>query len=254
MSRYASYPSLDGAPVFITGGAAGIGEEIVRHFAAQGSKVGFIDLDGKNGTALQEELSDAGHSVRFEQCNLTDTPALREAFNALHTDLGAPLALVNNAGHDERHAWAEVTPDYYDERIAVNIKQKFFCIQTVAPWMVEARKGSIINFGSNSWFENFGGMPVYTSAKAGMHGMTRAFARELGEFGIRVNTLVPGWIITQRQKDLWLTDEALAHQLARQCIHEPLMPVNVARMALFLASDDSEMCSSNNYMVEAGSI
>ena len=147
-----------------------------------------------------------------------------------------------------------MTPAYYDERIATNLRHMFFATQAVAPDMIAAGKGSIINFGSNSWFEAAGGMPVYTTAKAGVHGMTRAFARSLGKHRIRVNTIVPGWVMTERQKALWVSPEALARHLARQCLPDPIEPAYLARMALFLAADNSAMCTANNYMVEAGSI
>jgi NAD(P)-dependent dehydrogenase (short-subunit alcohol dehydrogenase family) len=147
-----------------------------------------------------------------------------------------------------------VTPEYYDERLATNLRHMFFAIQTVAPDMIAAGKGSIINFGSNSWWEGVGGMPVYTTAKAAVHGMTRSFARDLGKHRIRVNTIVPGWVMTERQKTLWATPEALERHRANQCLPDLIEPVYLARMALFLASDDSAMCTANNYMVEAGSI
>jgi len=147
-----------------------------------------------------------------------------------------------------------VTPDYYDERIATNLRHMFFAIQAVAPDMIQAGKGSIINFGSNSWWEASGGMPVYTTAKAAVHGMTRSFARDLGPHRIRVNTVVPGWVMTERQKQLWVTPDKMERQMQRQCLPDPIEPVYLARMALFLASDDAAMCTANNYMVEAGSI
>ena len=162
--------------------------------------------------------------------------------------------LVNNAASDDRHGWRDVTPEYYDDRIATNVRHMFFATQFVAPDMIAARKGSIINLGSNSWFEKFGDLPAYTTAKAAVHGMTRSFARDLGPYHIRVNTLVPGWIMTERQKTLWMTPETIERQRARQCLPELIEPVYVARMALFLAADDSAMCTANNYMVEAGSI
>ena len=162
--------------------------------------------------------------------------------------------LVNNAARDDRHAWQEVTPEYYDERIATNLRHMFFAIQAVAPGMIAAGKCSIINFGSNSWWQAAGGMPVYTSAKAAVHGMTRAFARDLGQHRIRVNTVVPGWVMTERQRTLWVTPEALERHRQRQCLPDLIEPVYPARMVLFLASDDAAMCTANNYMVEAGSI
>ena len=251
---FASYPSLRGSVVTVTGGASGIGRDIVRAFAEQGSRVGFVDIDETGGRALAAELSGAGATVCFEACDLRDVDDLKGAFGRLKQALGAPGVLVNNAARDDRHGWAEVSPAYYDERIAANLRHMFFAIQAVAPDMVAARKGSIINFGSNSWLEASGNMPVYTTAKAAVHGMTRSFARDLGPYRIRVNTVVPGWVMTERQKALWVTPEALERQIARQCIPEPIEPVYLARMVLFLASDDAAMCTANNFMVEAGSV
>ncbi len=251
---FARYPSLEQAVVFITGGASGIGAEIVRAFADQGSKVGFVDMDAERGGALAEELAGEGATLRFEACDLRDIADLKRAFAALEAALGPATVLVNNAARDDRHAWEDVEPDYYDERIATNLRHMFFAIQAVAPGMIAAGKGSIINFGSNSWWEAAGGMPVYTSAKAAVHGMTRAFARDLGPHRIRVNTVVPGWVMTERQKELWATPEALERHRRRQCLPDLIEPVYLARMVLFLASDDAAMCSANNYMVEAGSI
>jgi len=251
---FATYPSLEGTIVAVTGGASGIGAQIVRAFAAQQSRVGFIDFDVRRGEALASELRDDGADVRFEACDLRDIDALRQAFANLEAALGAPTVLVNNAARDDRHDWSEVTPEYYDERIATNLRHQYFAIQAVAPGMIAAGKGSIINFGSASWWNAVGGMPVYTTAKAGVHGMTRSFARDLGRHRIRVNTIVPGWIMTERQRELWATPEALERTRENQCLPDLIDPVYPARMALFLASDDAAMCTANNYMVEAGSI
>jgi D-xylose 1-dehydrogenase len=251
---FASYPSLKDASVFITGGASGIGEEIVRAFAAQGSRTGFVDLDRERGQALADELGRQGAEVRFQACDLRDIDQLKRGFAALEAALGPATVLVNNAARDDRHGWEEVTPEYYDERIAANLRHMFFAIQAVAPGMIKAGKGSIINFGSNSWWQATGGMPVYTSAKAAVHGMTRSFARDLGPHRIRVNTVVPGWVMTERQKALWATPEKLERHRERQCLPDLIEPVYLARMVLFLASDDAAMCTANNYMVEAGSI
>jgi D-xylose 1-dehydrogenase len=251
---FARYPSLNGAVVFVTGGASGIGEQIVRAFVEQGSKVGFIDFDAERGRALAGELQRGGAAIRFELADLRVIGALKRAFAALEAALGPATVLVNNAARDDRHRWEEVTPEYYDERIAANLRHMFFAIQAVAPGMIKAGMGSIINFGSNSWWQAAGGMPVYTTAKAAVHGMTRSFARDLGRHRIRVNTVVPGWVMTERQKQLWVTPEELERHLARQCLPDPVEPVYLARMVLFLASDDAAMCSANNYMVEAGSI
>jgi NAD(P)-dependent dehydrogenase (short-subunit alcohol dehydrogenase family) len=251
---FAVYPSLKQAVVYITGGASGIGAEIVRAFAAQGSRIGFVDIDEARGAALADGLRGDGAEIRFEACDLREIDALKRAFAALEAALGPAAVLVNNAARDDRHAWQEVSPEYYDERIAANLRHMFFAIQAVAPGMIAAGKGSIINFGSNSWWEAAGGMPVYTSAKAAVHGMTRAFARDLGPHRIRVNTVVPGWVMTERQKQLWVTPEALERHRRRQCLPDLIEPVYLARMVLFLASDDAAMCTANNYLVEAGSI
>jgi len=252
--QFAIYPSLKDANVFVTGGASGIGEQIVRAFAAQGSHVGFIDLDATRGAALAEELAGKGATIRFEIADLRDIDALRAAFAKLAEALGPATVLVNNAARDDRHGWEDVTPEYYDERIATNLRHMFFATQAVAPGMIAAGKGSIINFGSNSWWEKTGGMPAYTTAKAAVHGMTRSFARDLGPHRIRVNTVVPGWVMTERQKSLWATPEALERHRQNQCLPDLIEPVYLARMVLFLASDDAAMCTANNYMVEAGSI
>jgi NAD(P)-dependent dehydrogenase (short-subunit alcohol dehydrogenase family) len=248
---FAIYPSLAGASVLVTGGASGIGEYLVRSFAEQGARVGFLDIDAARGAALAAELGDA---VRFAPCDLRDIAALQRAVAELKAAQGPATVLVNNAARDDRHGWEDVTPDYYDERIATNLRHMFFAIQAVAPDMVAAGRGSIVNMGSNSWWEAGGGMPVYTTAKAAVHGMTRSFARDLGPHRIRVNTVVPGWVMTERQKALWVTPEKLDAQLRRQCLPDPIDPVYLARMVLFLASDDSAMCTANNFMVEAGSI
>jgi NAD(P)-dependent dehydrogenase (short-subunit alcohol dehydrogenase family) len=251
---FAIYPSLKGKVVNITGGASGIGLELVRAFAAQGSKVGFVDLDEAAGAAVAKELADKGATVAFERCDLRDIDQLKRAFAALKAVLGPASVLINNAARDDRHSWRDVTSDFYDERIAVNLKHMFFATQAVAPDMISAGGGSIVNLGSNSWWETAGGFPVYATAKAAVHGMTRTLARDLGKHRIRVNTIVPGWIMTERQKTLWATPEALEKHRQKQCLPDLIEPVYIARMALFLASDDAAMRTANKYMVEAGSI
>ncbi|SFJ07067.1 SDR family NAD(P)-dependent oxidoreductase [Jannaschia pohangensis] len=250
MSEFASYPSLRGKTVMMTGGASGIGAEIVKAFAAQGAKVGFLDIDADGAARMAEGLD----GVTFEVCDLRDIDALRAAFAALRDRIGGADVLVNNAARDDRHDWRAVTPGYWDERQHTNLRHMFFAIQAVAPDMATKGGGSIINMGSNSWWEAGGGFPAYATAKAAVHGLTRTMARELGRDRIRVNTVVPGWIMTERQKDLWATPEALEAHRKRQCLPDLIDPVYVARMVLFLASDDAKMCSANNYMVEAGSI
>lgn len=249
--KFASYPSLAGKTVFVTGGASGIGEEIVRAFAAQNARVGFVDLDHDASEKLAAELGD---NVAYEHCDLKDIDTLKHAFAALKEKLGAAEVLVNNAARDDRHGWEDVTPEYFDERISTNLRHQFFAIQAAAPDMIEMGGGSIINMGSNSWWEAGGGFPVYATSKAAVHGLTRTMARDLGGHRIRVNTVVPGWIMTERQKQLWTTPEALEKHRDRQCLPDLIDPVYVARMVLFLASDDAAMCTASNYMVEAGSI
>lgn len=247
--RFATYPSLEDKAVVITGGASGIGELMVRAFVDQGAKVGFIDRDETRGRALAEAVG-----AEFAAADLRDIDALRGAFATLENANGPAQVLVNNAARDDRHDWREVTPEYWDERMDTNLRHMFFAIQTAAPAMIEAGGGSIINMGSNSWWEKGTNFPAYTTAKAAVHGLTRSMARELGEHNIRVNAVVPGWVMTERQKELWVTPEALAKTLEAQCLKTAIDPVYVARMVLFLASDDAAMCTANNYMVEAGSI
>ena len=249
--HFARYPSLSGKTVFITGGASGIGAEIVKAFAVQGAKVGFVDLDAEGAQAL---LDATDGTLAWEQADLRDIPALQAAFGRLKAKLGPAQVLVNNAARDDRHDWRDVTPEYWDERQATNLRHMFFAIQAVAPDMIEAGAGSIINMGSNSWWEAGGNMPAYTTAKAAVHGLTRTMARDLGGHRIRVNTVVPGWVMTERQKELWASPEALEKHRDRQCLPDLIEPVYLARMVLFLASDDASMCTANNYMVEAGSI
>ena len=250
-AKFAIYPSLRGKTVFVTGGASGIGAEIVTAFAKQGAKVGFVDMDVARSEALLAAL-DGTHG--FAPGDLRDIDALKAAFAALAEKLGPAEVLVNNAARDDRHDWREVTPAYWDERQNNNLRHMFFAIQAVADGMIAAGGGSIINMGSNSWWEAGGGFPAYTTAKAAVHGLTRTMARDLGDHRIRVNTVVPGWIMTERQKQLWVTPEALAKQIDRQCLPDAIDPVYVARMVLFLASDDSAACSAQNFMVEGGSI
>jgi NAD(P)-dependent dehydrogenase (short-subunit alcohol dehydrogenase family) len=253
-AKFATYPSLSGAIVYVTGGASGIGEQIVRAFADQGARVCLFDMDADTGQTLADELAAAGKDVILETCDLRDIDDLKRAFASARDRVGPAGVLVNNAARDDRHSWQDVTAEYYDERIATNLRHMFFAIQAVAPDMIAAGGGSIVNLGSNSWWEAGGGFPVYATAKAAVHGLTRTMARDLGDHRIRVNTVVPGWIMTERQKTLWATPEALERHRDRQCLPDLIEPVYVARMVVFLASDDAAMCTANNYMVEAGSI
>jgi len=249
--EFASYPCLNGKTVFVTGGASGIGADIVRSFAAQGARVGFVDLDAEGSKALVDSIDG---DIAFVTCDLRDIDGLKSAFAQLADTLGPAQVLVNNAARDDRHDWRDVTPEYWDDRMNTNLRHMFFAIQAVAPAMIEAGGGAIVNIGSNSWWEAGGGFPAYATAKSAAHGLTRTMARDLGDHRIRVNTVVPGWIMTDRQKDLWVTPEALAKQVDRQVLPDPIDPIYVARMVLFLSSDDSAMCSAQNFMVEGGSI
>ncbi len=249
--QFATFPSLRDKTVIVTGGASGIGAEIVKAFAAQGSRVGFLDLDSEASAKLVDGLSG---DVAYEVCDLRDIDAMRSAIAALKSQLGPAQVLVNNAARDDRHDWTETSPDYWDERMHTNLRHMFFAIQAVAPDMIAAGAGAIVNLGSNSWWEAVGGFPAYATAKGAVHGLTRTMARDLGKHRIRVNTVVPGWIMTERQKALWATPEALEKHRDRQCLPDLIAPVYVARMVVFLASDDAAMCTANNYMVEAGSI
>jgi NAD(P)-dependent dehydrogenase (short-subunit alcohol dehydrogenase family) len=249
----AVYPSLADQAVFVTGGASGIGAAIVRHFAAQGSRVAFVDIQREAGAALAEEIGAAGRpKPLFLPCDLRDIAALQRAVAEAAATLGNFTVLVNNAAHDDRHDWRQVTVEYWEERLAVNLRHQFFAIQAVAPLMIAAGRGSIVNFGSVSWRVATGGMPAYTTSKAGVEGLTRSFARDLGGHGIRVNCVIPGWIMTERQRALWVTPEAERATLAAQCLKALLYPDDLARMVLWLASEDSRMCTAHTWHVDAG--
>lgn len=249
---YAQYPSLSDLPVLVTGGAGGIGEAIVRAFAEQSARVGFVDIAQAEGQALARELGGNGPQVAFEPCDVTDVAALRQAIARIEAHHGPSMVLVNNAANDDRHIWHEVSTDYWDGRIEVNLRHMFFAIQAVAPGMIAAGKGSIINFGSIGWMIGASGYPAYATAKAAVHGLTRSFARELGKDGIRVNTVVPGWVMTERQRALWLDEEGERLIDQQQCLAGRVHPVDIARMVLFLASDDASMCSAQNFVVDGG--
>ena len=232
-------------------GATGIGAEIVSAFAGQDCKVGFLDLDEVEGKKLANKL---GKNVYFQNCDLRDISGLKLSISKLINMMGSIDVLVNNAARDDRHDWKEVTEDYWDERFATNLRHQFFAIQQVADNMINNKHGSIINIGSNSWWEAGGDFPAYATAKSAVYGLTRTLARLLGQHRIRVNSGLPGWTMTERQKELWVTDEDLENQYKQQCLPDLIEPVYVARMVLFLASDDAAMCTANNYSVEAGSI
>lgn len=248
----AIFSDLAGRVVLVTGGGSGIGEAIVRRFAGQKCRVGFIDIQDDPSRALVKDLTGQGHTVHYEHADLRDIAALRSAIARIAGALGPIEVLVNNAAHDERHATPDVTPEYWDERIAVNLKHQFFAAQAVLPAMQQAGGGVIINFGSISWMIGQGGMAAYTASKSAVLGLTRSLARDYGPYNIRVNAIAPGWIMTQRQIDKWLTPEALKELDARQCLKRKIMPDEVARFAVFLASEEASACTAQHYIVDGG--
>ena len=252
MPAFARYPSLQDRAVLITGGATGIGATLVQEFAQQGARVAFIDIDATAARALLAGIADARHAPAFVEADLSDMAALDSAIAEARSRIGAISALLNNAANDQRHAIEATTPESWDSGIAVNLKHQFFAARNVAADMKAAGSGSIVNFGSISWMLKQGGMPVYTTAKAAVHGLTRSLARDFGPFGIRVNTLVPGWVMTEKQLRLWVDDQGRADIQRGQCLSRALMPDDIARMALFLSADDSAMCTAQNFVVDGG--
>jgi NAD(P)-dependent dehydrogenase (short-subunit alcohol dehydrogenase family) len=252
MSPYARYPSLVDRTVLITGGATGIGACLVAQFAEQGAKVGFIDMAREAGAALASKLAGSKHAPLFVAADLTDIAALDGAIAAVRERFGPIRALLNNAANDKRHTIEDTTPESWDAGIAVNLRHQFFAARNVAADMKQNGGGAIVNFGSISWMLKQGGMPVYTTAKAAVQGLTRSLARDLGPFNIRVNTLVPGWVMTEKQVRLWLTEEGKADIARGQCLQQELKPEHIARMALFLAADDSAMCTAQDFVVDGG--
>lgn len=250
---FAVYPSLRDRVVFITGGASGIGAEHVAQFAAQGARVAFVDIADDAAQAVVGKAEAMGHPAPlYRHCDLKDIAALQAVIADVRRALGPITVLVNNAANDQRHRFEDVTVEYWDERLATNLRHQFFAIQAVAPMMRAAGGGSIINFGSVSWHSLQGGMPAYTTAKAAVEGLTRGMARDLGPDKIRVNTVIPGWIMTERQIALWLTPEGERNLMQVQCLKEKLVPADVTRMVLWLASDDSRMCTGQLWVVDAG--
>jgi D-xylose 1-dehydrogenase len=253
MNIYATYPSLRGLNVVITGGASGIGEALVTAFAIQGARVAFLDVQAVAGKALVARLSEQGYSrPLFCECDLTDVGALQRVLGSVIEAFGTVDVLVNNAGNDTRHSMDEVTSESWDQAIAVNLKHQFFMAQGVVPAMRKAGGGSIINMSSIAWVIPSTGLPVYVAAKAAIVGMTRALAHELGAENIRVNSVLPGAIQTERQKRLWLTEAYESEILARQSLKRLLVPEDVARLVLFLAADDSSAITNQAYVVDGG--
>lgn len=249
----AIYPDLKGQVVIVTGGAGGIGASIVRAFAAQGCRVAFLDVDAVRGVALEAEIDSLGDgAAAFVSCDLTDVDALRSAIGQVRDRFGPVDALINNAAHDERHATLEVTEAYWDGRIAVNLKHQFFAAQSVLPDMMARGRGSILNLGSTSWIIGQGGMAAYTASKSAVLGLTRSLARDFGEHGVRVNALAPGWIMTERQLEHWVTPETEKDIYKNQCLKRRLVPEDIARVAVFLSSEEASAITNQHYVVDGG--
>lgn len=253
MSAYASYPSLADRGVLVTGGGSGIGAELVSQFAAQGARVAFIDIAAPVSRALAARLEGVHrHPPLYLECDITDAPALAATIDAAEEALGGIAVLVNNAGNDERHAVESVTPQYWRARMAVNLEHQFFASQRVFEGMQRRGGGAIVNFSSTSWVMGEGGYVCYTTAKAAIVGLTRSLARDFGEANVRVNAVLPGWVMTERQVALWLDEEGERMLYERQALKRKLYPDDVARMVLFLAADDSRMITGQSFIVDGG--
>jgi NAD(P)-dependent dehydrogenase (short-subunit alcohol dehydrogenase family) len=251
--QYAIYPSLRDRVVLITGGATGIGESLVRHFAHQGARVAFLDIQDEPAVALRNDLSVSGCAAPlYLHCDLTDISALRESVARALAALGTVDILVNNAGNDQRHATDEITPEFWTGSLDLNLRACFFMIQSVLPAMKAAGRGSIVNMSSISWIIPSTGLPAYVSAKAAIVGLTRTLAHELGPHNIRVNAVLPGAIATEKQKRLVYTPEYKAEILASQALKRDILPEDVARLVLFLAADDSSAITNQSYIVDGG--
>jgi D-xylose 1-dehydrogenase len=250
---FARYPSLDGRVVFISGGASGIGAELVRQFCAQGARVAFIDLDAELAEDLVEAVAtETSATPRFERCDVTDVAALQTSINRVAGEMGPIEVLINNAANDLRAPIEDVTPESWEASLAVNLRHHFFAAQAAIAAMRERRAGSIINLGSISWHVKLEGLHGYVASKAAIEGLTRVLARELGPDRIRVNCIIPGWVLTDRQRKLWLTPEVEADLMRAQSLKEFVTPEDVARLALWLAADDSVHCTGQNWTVDAG--
>ena len=253
MESWARYPSLKGRSVLVTGGGSGIGAQIVRRFCEQECKVAFVDMDEAASEELGARISAEGFlPPLFLKCDLRDVEALRAVVAEAGQKNGPITALVNNAARDDRHAWDTVTPEFWDERFAVNLRHQFFAAQAVQPMMAGAGGGSIVNMGSTSWMVGQGGMAAYTAAKSAVLGLTRSLARDWGSDNIRVNSVAPGWIMTERQIKMWLTPEGEEELMRRQCLKRKLYPDDIARVVLFLCADDSAAMTNQSYIVDGG--
>lgn len=249
----AVYPSLRGQRVFITGGATSVGAAIVAAFAEQGAQVAFVDIAEKESAELAADIRARGHGpVWWRHCDVCDVEALQSVIAQAQQELGPFSTLINNVASDDRHGLCSVTPQYWDERMAVNQRPAFFAIQAVVAGMKGLGGGSIVNLGSTGWQRKSSEYPCYAIAKSSMNGLTRGLAVTLGADRIRINTVSPGWVMTQRQISLWLNEEEVANIQRNQCLPDKIMAADVARMVLFLASDDSAMCTAQEFKVDAG--
>lgn len=244
----AIYPSLKGKTVVVSGGGSGIGAAITEGFVAQGARVIFLDIADEEAKALEAQLAGADIAPLYKRCNLKDVAEIERTF----AEIGDVDVLVNNAANDDRHSLADITPEYWDDRIAVNLRHLAFCAKAVAPGMKAKGGGAIVNLGSVSWHLAIPDLLIYQTAKAGIEGMTRALARDLGGDGVRVTCVVPGGVQTPRQMKLWHNPEVEAEMIAQQCVKSRVMPDDVAALVMFLASDDARMCTAHEYFVDAG--
>lgn len=249
---FASYPSLIDRHVFVSGGATGIGASFVEHFARQGARVSFIDIDQANGEQLTESLAACAHRPLFVRCDVTRLDALEAAIATAREAHGPIGVLVNNAANDVRHDFGGTTAAEFDQNMAVNLRHQYFATQAVRDDMRALGGGSVICLGSTGWMKKNAGYPMYAMAKSAVHGLVNGLARELGHDRIRINVLVPGWVITEKQRRLWLDADGEAEIARVQCLPGYLMADDLARAALFLAADDSRMCTGQAFIVDGG--
>lgn len=251
--EFASYPSLAGKAVFVTGGGSGIGADIVSAYARQGARVAFADRDLAASAVLLASLDGkVAHTPYFVACDLTDITALRAAVAEASLGCGDFDVLINNTANDERHDFLEVSPDYFDAKLAINLKVAFFAAQAVVAGMLRRGGGAIINIGSTGWKNKVAGYPVYATSKSAVNGLTRSLAREFGKHSIRVNTLTPGWVMTARQLDTWVDADGERAMDENQCLPGRIVGDDVASMALFLGAHDSRMLTAQEFVVDAG--
>ncbi len=253
-TNYAVYPSLEDRAVFITGGADGIGRALVKLFAAQGAKVGFADRNAEYAATLVAECGAAGytHVPAFYEVDLVDIPELKRQLAQASSDLGGIAVLVNNAASDDRHGWEDMTEEYWNDRLNTNLRHYFFAIQTLAPGMIEAGDGSIINIGSSSYMMQEDFFPGYAIAKSGVEGITRTMARTFGPHNVRVNTVLPGWVPTERQLTKWWSEEGEAQTMRDQALKRRIYPEEFGQIVLWLAADDGAACTAQSFLIDGG--